>query len=220
MLKPRVTGPCPHDRRPATSVCLYCLQEARLAARQKRNRLLARVGMATMGGGVVLALGVGAFIALVPDARSRSRSVDEQVTRAVEASSGPEVTPQASAQPTTPAIPEGRRELGDGIISERHGDTVTVSFDTELLRTRFDWKFEGVVRGTLPLMFGELARIALDSIPHGELLRGADLLGALPRAGLAIPMPAEAGSIRVWPVIRSGRDGPLVVAYRAVRDSL
>lgn len=219
MLKPRVTDPCPHDRRPGTSICLYCLQDARAAARRRRKRVIARAGLATMGGGVVLALGVGAFVALVPDASSRSRSVDAAVTRVVRESAGP-VVPQASGPPAAPAIPEGRRELGDGMVAERHGDTVTVHFDTELLRTRFDWKFEGVVRGTLPLMFGELARVALDSVPHGELLGGSDLLGTLPRTGVKVDLPAEAGSIMVWPVVRPGRDGPLVVAYRAVRDSV
>ncbi len=220
MLKPSLTDPCPHGRRPSTSVCLYCLQDARQAARQRRKRVMARVGMATMAGGVVVTLAVGAFIALVPDAGSRSRSVDEAVTRTVEQAAGPIATPQDNAPAVTPVIAEGRRDLGDGIVSERDGDTVTVTFDTETLRTRYDWKFEGVVRGTLPLMFGELARVALDSIPHGELLRGADLLGRLPRTGLRIAIPGDAGMIRVWPVVRAGRDGPLVVAYRAVRDSL
>lgn len=220
MLKPRVTDPCPHDRRPGTSICLYCLQDARAAARRRRKRVIARAGLATTGGGVVLALGVGAFVALAPDGSSRSRSVDAAVTRVVRESAGP-VVPQASELPAAPAIPEGRRDLGEGMVAERDGDTVTVHFDTELLRTRYDWKFEGVVRGTLPLMFGELARVALDSIPHGELLggRGTELLGALPRSGLTIDLRGAAGAIRIWPVVRPGRDGPLVVAYRAVRDS-
>ena len=49
MLQPRLTQPCPHDRRPATSICLYCLQEARAEARRKRRRVMARAGLATMG---------------------------------------------------------------------------------------------------------------------------------------------------------------------------
>lgn len=220
MLKPREIGSCPHDRRPGTSVCLYCLQDARSAARRRRNRVLARTGLATMGVVAVVALGIGGYASLAPNAGSRSRSVDEAVTRTVERSSAPSVTPQASERPATPAIPEGRRELGDGMVAERIGDTVTVHFDTELLRTRYDWKFEGIVRGTLPLMFGDLARMALDSIPHGELLDGANLLGTLPVAGLAIPVAGEAGSVRVWPIVRPGRDGPLVVGYRAVRESV
>jgi hypothetical protein len=173
-----------------------------------------------MGGVVVVALGVGAYVTLAPDARSRSRSVNEAVARTVERSSAPIVTPQSSMPATTPAIPEGRRELGDGMVAERAGDTVMVHFDTELLRTRYDWKFEGIVRGTLPLMFGDLARMALDSIPHGELLDGMSLVGTVARTGLTIPMRGEAGAIKVWPVVRAGRDGPLVVGYRAVRESV
>jgi len=216
MLKPRVTAPCTHDRRPGTSICLYCLQEARAATRRRRKRVIARLGVATMGGGVLVALVVGAFVALAPDAGSRSRSVNQAVSRAIERAT-PMAVPQAAAPASSPVVPVGRRSLGDGIVAERIGDTVIVHFDTEQLRTRFDWKFEGVLRGTLPLMFGDLARLALDSIPHGELLRGADLLRQLPRSGLAIRGPGEAVGIMVWPVVRPGRDGPLVVAYKAVR---
>jgi hypothetical protein len=111
-----------------------------------------------------------------------------------------------------PVISEGRRELGDSIFAVRDGEAVTVHFDTELLRTRFDWKFEGVVRATLPLVYGDTTRGALDSIPSGSLVRGGDLLTDLPERGIPIVIGDE--RLRVWPITRPGRDGPLVVGYR------
>jgi hypothetical protein len=204
---------CSHDRRPATTVCLYCLKEERAIARQARNRLIARVGMATMGGAVIVALVVGGIVALAPE--MRSRSIDESVTRSV-TRDNPSIT--LAAKPEVPkhgpVIAIGRKDLGDGLVAERVGDQVTVHFDTETLRTRFDWKFEGIVRGTLPLMFGESARTALAAVPHGEFVRGP-LLTVLPQRGLKLALPDSGGTLMVWPVVRSGRDGPLVVAYRA-----
>jgi hypothetical protein len=112
-----------------------------------------------------------------------------------------------------PVISEGRRELGDSMFAVREGFQVTVHFDTEELRTRHDWKFEGVVRATLPIVFGTTARVALDSVPEGALVRGGDLLNVLPTRGIQLELPD--GQLNVWPITRPGRDGPLVVGYRA-----
>ena len=112
-----------------------------------------------------------------------------------------------------PSIAVGRRDLGVSVYAVREGNQVTVYFDTELLRTRFDWKFEGVVRATLPLVFGDEVRIALDSIPAGTFANKGDLLEELPERG--IPLKVGEHTLRVFPVVRQGRDGPLVFAYRA-----
>ena len=113
-----------------------------------------------------------------------------------------------------PIIPEGRSTLGDSIVAERNGGDVIVTFDTEALRTRFDWKFEGVVRATLPLIFGMDARVALDSIRTGDFVRGGHLIRELPTRGIPLALP-EGRSLIVRPIIRPGLDGPLVVGYRA-----
>lgn len=213
MFLSRVESPCRHGER-GTSVCLYCRQEARDAARRRRNRLLARFGLTTLGGVAVIALIVGALVTLAPASR---RAVDANADGVAAPVMPSEGTQPGASLPSllTPQIPIGRKELGDGMTAERAGDEVTVRFDTDSLRTRFDWKFEGVVRATLPLVFGEPARAALDSIEPGTLLAGTNLIGDLPRRGLRIPLDGGLGTIRVWPLVRSGRDGPLVTAYRA-----
>jgi hypothetical protein len=113
-----------------------------------------------------------------------------------------------------PTIAEGRSTLGDSIAVERSGGDVTVSFDTETLRTRYDWKFEGIVRATLPLLFGDDARVALDSIRSGDLIRGGSLLRDLPTRGIRLAL-SGGRSLTVHPITRPGQDGPLVIGYRA-----
>lgn len=212
MFSSRVESPCRHGER-GTSVCLYCRQEARDAARRRRNRLLTRFGLTTLGGAAVIALIVGALVTLAP----ASRQAADANADATIAAPAVAVTQPGAATPSllTPQIPIGLKELGDGMKAERTGDEVTVTFDTDSLRTRYDWKFEGVVRATLPLVFGEPARAALDSIEPGMLLAGTNLIGELPRRGLRIQLHGGLGTIRLWPVVRTGRDGPLVSAYRA-----
>jgi hypothetical protein len=217
---------CPHGLRPGTTVCLHCRHDARVAARQRRYRLLARAGLIMLGGGAVVALVVGGVVAIAPGGDSAIAAMGE--TSTVIASAGsPAASPASTSEPATPAstpapaprpalrptIPEGRRELGDSMYAVREGASVSVHFDTETLRTRFDWKFEGVVRATLPLVYGETTRAALDSIPSGTLVRGGDMLADLPTRGFPIAVGEE--QLRVWPITRPGRDGPLVVGYRA-----
>lgn len=207
---------CPHGQR-GTAVCLYCRQDARDAARKRRNRVLTRFGLTTLGGGVVIALIVGALVTLSPASRTSPQAeADPARTDSIVSASAAGVTAEP-AKPSllSPQIPPGSKELGDGVIAERVGDEVTVTFDTDSLRTRFDWKFEGVVRGTLPLVFGQPARAALDSIAVGELLDRADLLRELPRTGFRIPLDSGLGTLRIHPIVRQGRDGPIVIAYRA-----
>jgi hypothetical protein len=71
------------------------------------------------------------------------------------------------------------------------------------------------MRETLPQVFGAVADSALRSLPMGSVARAGDLLTTLPERGLRIPV-SNGRTISVWPETRAGRDGPLVVAYRAL----
>jgi len=200
---------CPHGLRPGTTVCLHCRQEARAAARHRRNQLVARFSLITLGIGVVVALVVGGVMAIAPG----SEVAQADTPAIVVASSGSTTdAPPAPPKGLLPTIAEGRNDLGDSVYAVRAGQEVTVHFDTETLRTRFDWKFEGVVRATLPLVFGQESRTALDSIPAGTWVRGGALLTDLTQRGISLPVGEQ--RLRVWPITRQGRDGPLVVAYR------
>jgi hypothetical protein len=138
-------------------------------------------------------------------------------------------TPAASAAPSPvrtstaapalaaalPLVPVGRTVLRDTMVAERAGDTVRVSFDLLLSRTRRPDKFEAIVRSTLPQVYGALVDSALRALPIGAVARAGDLITTLPETGFHIPI-AGGRSIAVWPETRVGRDGPLVVAYRAI----
>jgi hypothetical protein len=161
---------------------------------------------------LVVALGVGAWNAIVSareDSAETLIATSEASAPRLAAQSTGAVSPPRALQPI---IAEGRRELGDSMFAVREGPQVIVNFDTDSLRTRFDWKFEGVVRATLPIIYGQEAGAALDSIPQSYLARGG-LLTDLPRRG--IPLRVGPHTLRVWPITREGRDGPLVVGYRA-----
>jgi hypothetical protein len=212
---------CPHGLRPGTTVCLHCRAEARAKQSKERWLIAARFGIATAGVGVVLAVLIGGVMAIAPDASSSAAPVDSAAPIVAQASKAarpalvvakPAVRPEPPR--VVPTISEGRRELGDSMFAIREGNQVTVHFDTEERRTRHDWKFEDVVRATLPAVFGPEVRAALDSVPEGTFARGGDLLNELPTRGIALEMPDGQELLRVWPITRPGRDGPLVVAYR------
>jgi hypothetical protein len=185
----------------------------------------ARVGIAASGVVVAISLLIGAVMAIAPDASSSPSTEATQSGSVVQASAlapGPRaaaehVAPKAApveAVKLEPRIAEGRRSLADSMFAVREGQEVTVYFDTEAWRTRYDWKFERVVRNTLPIVFGSVVRAALDSIPEGQFAAGGDLLTELTMRGIDLPI-GEGQTLRVWPVTRPGQDGPLVVAYRA-----
>jgi hypothetical protein len=95
---------CRHGER-GTSVCLYCRQEARDAARRRRKRVLTRFGLTTLGGAVVIALIVGALVTLSPASRT---SPVAEADPAVDSSRLParSPTPEASAPSLlSPQIP-------------------------------------------------------------------------------------------------------------------
>ncbi|MEX2179278.1 MAG: hypothetical protein WD801_11240 [Gemmatimonadaceae bacterium] len=193
-------------------MCLYCLEEARARARARRNRALTRAALVAVGGGVAVALIVGAITALVPSSAAVVVASVDSIGPAGAIQAG-DVVDSTARRLIQPIIAEGSRGLGDSIVAERVGNSVTVTFDTDQLRTRFDWKFEGVVRGTLPMVFGDPAAKALDAIPQGELVR-EDLIRTAPRRGIAMELPDDGGTLTLWPITRPGRDGPIVVAYR------
>lgn len=115
----------------------------------------------------------------------------------------------------SPVVPVGRTALRDTMVADRAGDTVRVSFDLELSRTRRPEKFEAIVRSTLPQVYGTAVDSALRALPVGAVARAGDLVTTLPAQGFHIPL-AGGRTLGVWPETRPGRDGPLVVAYRAV----
>jgi hypothetical protein len=116
--------------------------------------------------------------------------------------------------PLVSVLSQGRTELRDSLFAERRGDSVIVDFDTQLGRTRRRDKFERLVRETLPAVYGARADSLLAGVPEGGLVDG-DLLTELPARGLRVAL-ADGWALRVWPETRPGRDGPLVVRYRAV----
>ena len=139
---------------------------------------------------------------------------DPTATSAAPASGGPMPVVGATGS-VAPIVPLGRTFLRDSMVADRAGDTVRVSFDLLLSRTRRPDKFEAIVRSTLPQVYGALADSALRALPWGAVARAGDLVTTLPERGFHIPI-AGGRTIAVWPETREGRDGPLVVAYRAV----
>jgi hypothetical protein len=131
---------------------------------------------------------------------------------------GPATIPSPGSLATgvvSPVVPVGRTALRDTMVADRAGDTVRVSFDRMLARTRRPEKFEAIVRSTLPQVYGAPADSALRALPVGAMARAGDLLTTLAEQGFHIPLPGGR-TIAVWPETRAGRDGPLVVAYRAI----
>ena len=125
----------------------------------------------------------------------------------------PAAPPVASAS-IPPIVAAGRTELAGGMFAVRAGDTVTVHFDTPEARTRRPEKFEQIVRATLPAVHGSAAQRLLASIAPGSLIGAIDLVNELPTRGLHL-RGSDGRSLSLWPETRPGRDGPLVVAYRA-----
>lgn len=220
--------PCTHDLRPGTTVCLYCRREARLAARGRALRAAARIGGVTAGVLAVIGLGAAGVSALrahrsAPLRLTESALGAEQgsplaIDSASAQSALPDSSPAAHATRTArgiaPAAAPGRIDLGNGLFAVRNGNQVTVHFDTPDTRTRRRDKFEHIVRQTLPEVFGALADSVLDRLPSGELVPPPELPADLSGRGIRLSLPDGRG-ITLWPETRPGRDGPLVVSYRA-----
>jgi len=149
-------------------------------------------------------------------------SVPAPTFKPVVATATASARPTASRQPipsVVPVVPQGQSVVGDSLLVVRADSSVTLSFDRTMVRTRIPDKFERFVRSTLPALYGAVADSALARIPEGGLARQGDLINELPARGMRIPI-APGLSIALYPITRSGRDGPLVTQYRTlvVRD--
>lgn len=230
---PSVTQPsCTHDLGPGITVCLRCRQEQRERARTHQQRLLIRAGAGVAGLLVVVVAGASAMSAWRASARSRApeplRLLASTTVQQGSPKSSSDATAPVAAPPAAPApapvsrgyrplalvIPTGRTDLTESVYVERAADSVVVHFDTELGRTRRRDKFEQLVRATLPALYGARADSLLASIPAGGLTDGRDLITELAVRGIHLPL-AAGDTLVLWPQTRPGRDGPLVVSYRA-----
>jgi hypothetical protein len=123
--------------------------------------------------------------------------------------------PNSAASPLIPMVPEGTSPLADSMTVVRQSDTMLVHFDTELGRTRRPEKFDAVVRATLVQIYGSAAEDLLSGVGVGTIGRDGDLLADLPTRGIRL-RAGDGSTLSLWPITRPGRDGPLVVSYRAV----
>lgn len=223
-MTPRPANDCAHERRPGTTVCLYCRADERAVVRRRRQRQLMRVG--AWGGAAALTVavamaGVSAIRGSATDGDVAVASAEARGTAtdaaAAQAGLARPVAASPSSRPTAPIVPPGRTPLAGGFFAERTGDTVTVNFDRQGARTRRSDKFESVVRQTLPVILGEPARMALDRVAPGTLVAPGQLVAAAGGAPLRLPV-GDGRVVTLEPVSRMGQDGPLVVTYRAVVD--
>ena len=235
-MSPATRLPCPHDIGPGTSVCLRCRLEERELARARQKRALLRVGVVLGGVVVVAVIGNGAVSAWRASSLMRSKEplqlLASTTTSAVRQQGAPAPTavpavtsaegitsPAKTADAVKPAlltlkVPEGRTGLRDSMYVDRHADTAVVHFDTELARTRRRDKFEATVRATLPVLYGARVDSLLAMLPEGAITGTRDLVSEVAVRGVRLPVPTG-GTLELWPVTRPGRDGPLVVGYRA-----
>ncbi len=236
------TRVCNHERRPGTTVCLHCRHAERLAAGERRKKLMLRGTAAAIVIGLVCVTTIASAAAL----RGRFTSKGEAPVKVISTTEGPDklVTPPTSAAPTSPApsqppsatvtpvaqsggvpqgvpatapfsptIPPGETILRDSVLAFRTDSGVTVSFDRPMTRTRRPDKFEAFLRATLGQIYGAPADSALAHVPGGAIAQQGDLLSELPTRGIRIPV-SDAWVIAVYPQLRQGKDGPLVIRYR------
>ncbi len=236
---------CNHERRPGTTVCLHCRHAERIAAGERRNKLLLRGSALAI---VLVVAGATAWMSasalrgrfsaekrdaepaqLVASAASTTPTNDAAHTAPTVAANAPAtVAPSPGAPPQqpiaqqgisahpplVPVVAAGESKLGDGITVLRTDSVVTLSFDTPMLRTRRPDKFEAFLRTTLPRVYGPAIDSSLAKIPEGALAGQGNLLYDLPTRGIHIPVSAT-WKLDVFPEIRPGQDGPLVIRYRA-----
>jgi hypothetical protein len=129
------------------------------------------------------------------------------------AAPAPATTAPVTSAPVSPLVPQGQSRLPDSLLATRADSVIIVSFDRTMIRTRNPWKFERLVRSTLPSLYGPLADSALARIPEGGLVRQGDLINELPTRGMRIPL-APGWTFTLFPITRPGLDGPLVTQYR------
>ena len=209
-----------------------------MATRERRRRALFATAAIALGVATIGAAGAAGMLDselraagfVIPEASAPSRPAASEPVSAAEIVPAP--APVASvpskntvvslASVTTPPAPElaptigeGRTSLRDGVVAERHDDEITVHFDTPAARTRRPEKFEGILRATLPQIFGAAVDSALAAMPVGTIVPPQGLTTELPTQGLYLPLPAGP-TLRIWPETRPGEEGPLVVRYRVL----
>jgi hypothetical protein len=230
------TNVCPHELRPGTTVCLHCRWEAKSAARKRRRRLLMKgsSGLALLTTLAVMGLvGRVAILQRISPTRLRvavTTDVDGDAAKPMPAvqrrapataqqgaTTAPAAAPAPLATvtlaPLSPVVPQGQSIIPDSLLATRADSVVTVSFDRTMIRTRNPWKFERLVRSTLPALYGPAADSALSRIPEGGLARQGDLINELPTRGMRIPV-SPGWTFTLFPITRPGHDGPLVTQYR------
>jgi len=206
------------------TVCLHCRAAARAEARARLQTLGARAGMAalvivllTVAGSAGATMIDGGPAARLREAAAVLRSIVSSpaaATAAPTTTTGHPVAITGGKRRLAPVVPEGRTELRDGMYAMRAGDTVRVVFDGIMTRTRRRDKFELTVRNTLPAVYGARGDSLLARVRPGELTGGGDLVAELPTRGIRLSL-ADGATLALWPETRPGRDGPLVVSYRA-----
>jgi hypothetical protein len=228
----RTPANCPHDLRPGITVCLRCKSEERKAARAKAQQNLSRLGAIAVGVTVIGALGAAAFTMARNQKAARPAATvtrdstpaattpasvptpDSAATAAAPPAQAPTQAATEGTPPLTPMIGVDSTTLAEGVHAARSGNDVVVRFDTPMVRTRRAEKFERIVRETLPKVYGSSADSLLARIPAGAIVRSGDLINELPARG--VRLAAGGGwTLTLWPETRQGRDGPLVVSYRA-----
>lgn len=210
---------CNHERRPGTTVCLHCRHAERLAAAQRRKKLLLRGAALAIVVAVVSTTGLLSANVLRDRLSSRGAAsrAPARVVATAETSPPAPIVQQGDvgpiAPPLTPVISPGESILDEGIAAMRVDSSVTLSFDTPMLRTRIPDKFERFLRTTLREVYGPAIDSTLARLPDGTIASQGDLLRDLPVRGIHIPV-SSGWSIAVFPETRPGQDGPLVVRYR------
>jgi hypothetical protein len=128
----------------------------------------------------------------------------------------PAVTPGTATaiSALAPIIALGETALGNGVTATRGDSGVVVFFDTPELRTRIPEKFERFLRATLPRIYGPSIEPFLAGVPSGKLAGQGELLYGLPTRGIQVPVQ-PGWRLDIYPETRPGRDGPLVIRYRA-----
>jgi len=222
---------CTHERRPGTTVCLHCRHAERLAAGERRKKLLLRgsaLGIVLVIVGVTAAMSATAIrgrLIARSDAKTPVQVVSSHTTADTASPTAPIATPRTVAAPTAvaqqgetpvlmPTITAGQTILRDSVIADRTDSNVVVSFDKPMTRTRRPEKFEALLRSTLVEIYGAPVDSALARIPEGGIASQGNLITDLPTRGVRIPV-SDALTLTVYPETRPGQDGPLVIRYRA-----
>ena len=176
--------------------------------------------VALTGGGTIGTYATRGYMA-ERHARSATTQIAQQggaiaVAAASEAPRVVKPVPPRSSGPM-PIIALGETRLADSVRAVRADTGVTVFFDLTMIRTRRSDKFERFVRSTLPAIYGPTIDSLLTLIPEGTIARQGDLLTELPIKGAKLAL-ANGWKLTVWPEIRPGYEGPLVVRYRVVAE--